>query len=238
MAVFLGLAACAHESSGPAGADEVSSTPTVVSLPDAQDIVPEVTAAVAGSGAARVSLTASEVSAGGDLIFGADAAVVGLSLQVNDVQVLIADGRHYLNLGQASGGMYLVVDPAGRFAQTFGPVVTLVDPVGFLSRLGAAVTSIEQRGLSEEIDGVSTTPYVFTVDVPQGFTPEQAALLGLAGGTVEVTVLVGPDLLPRRFSWSGDGGAVTMDYTDWGTKAGIESPPDDFVVDGAEFGYV
>jgi hypothetical protein len=154
--------------------------------------------------------------------------------------VRLVDGVYYLNLGQVSGGMFLRVDPAGggQFAQNFGPVLEQANPASQLKIFDAALTDFAVGDSGEEIDGVETTAYVLTLDPSKVLSEQQQAQTGGAlPPTMEVTMYLGPDDLPRRVTTEVSGATVTIDYSAWGEPVEVTAPPADQVTDGAAFGF-
>lgn len=242
----LALAACS-------GGDDSASDPSPTSSsdggadPDAgqaltqDDFVSTVSAAMLESGSVHVALDlgTADASGEGDIALGADAASTSLAVSINGNEVVLVDGTYYVNLGQFSGGMFLRIDPSsgGTFGSTFGGLLDQANPATQLSTFAAALTGFAVGDGTEKIDGVTTTAYVLTLDPAKVLTPEQ---LQLAGGelpdSIEVTMMLGPDDLPRRVTTSIAGADVVIDYSKWGEPVDVTAPPADQVTDGSAFG--
>lgn len=237
---------------GCSGDDEPKPGPTSASSDDRagdpagdaltrEDFASTVSAAMLEAGSVHVALDFGSAGASGegDVAVGADAASTSLAVSLNGNEVVLVDGTYYVNLGQFSGGMFLRIDPGsgGTFAETFGGLLDQANPATQLRLSESALTDFTVGAGTEKADGVSTTPYVLTLDPSKVLTPEQ---LALAGGdlpaSIEVTMLVGPDDLPRRVTTTIAGAEVVIDYTAWGDPVEIQAPPADQVTDGSAFG--
>ncbi|WP_229051910.1 hypothetical protein [Aeromicrobium sp. Leaf350] len=240
----LALTACSgdDDASGEPSASSSDASDEPAGDPLAQDeFVSTVAAAMLEAGSVHVDLDlgTSGTSGEGDVVVGADAASTSLAVSVNGNEIILVDNVYYVNLGQFSGGMFLQVDPesGGTFGETFGGLLDQANPATQLRLFESALTGFEVGDASDEVDGVKTTPYVLTLDPTKVLTPEQ---LSLAGGdlpaSVEVTMLLGPDDLPRRVTTTIAGAEVAIDYTAWGEPVDIAAPPADQVTDGGPFG--
>lgn len=241
----LALAACS-------GDDDPKPDPTSASSSDGtdepagdaltqEDFASTVSAAMVEAGSVHVALDFGSAGASGegDVVVGADAASTSLAVSINGNDVVLVDGTYYVNLGQFSGGMFLRVDPdsGGTFGETFGGLLDQANPATQLSLFDSALTGFAVGDGDEEVDGVTTTAYVLTLDPSKVLTPDQQAL---AGGelpaSIEVTMLLGPDDLPRRVTTTIAGAEVVIDYTAWGDPVDVTPPPADQVTDGSAFG--
>lgn len=237
---------------GCSGDDEPKPGPTSASSDDRagdpagdaltrEDFASTVSAAMLEAGSVHVALDFGSAGASGegDVAVGADAAATSLAVSLNGNEVVLVDGTYYVNLGQFSGGMFLRVDPdsGGTFGQTFKGLLDQANPATQLTLFESALTDFAVGDGATEVDGVATTAYVLTLDPSKVLTPDQ---LALAGGelpaSIEVTMLLGPDDLPRRVTTSLAGAEVVIDYTAWGDPVEIAAPPADQVTDGSAFG--
>ncbi|GAA1735452.1 hypothetical protein [Aeromicrobium alkaliterrae] len=241
----LALAACSG--GGDDSADpSPSSSATTSDEPAGDDLTQEefvstVTAAMVESGSVHVvlNLGAGGAAGEGDIAVGQTPQDSAISMTVNGNEVLLVDGSYYVNLAQASGGMYLEVDPdgTGQFASTFGPVLEQAAPVSQLRLFESALVGFAVGEGTQEVDGVTTTPYVLTVDPAKVLSAAQVALVeGALPPTMDVTLYLGPDDLPRRVVSTIAGADLTIEYSAWGEPVDIEAPPADLVTDGAPFG--
>lgn len=242
----LALAACS-------GDDEPAQEPSASTSDDAtaaptgdeltrQDFTATVAAAMAEAGSVHVELDFGTVGATGegDIQIGSSADDSALDVTVNGNAVVLVDGIFYVNLGQVSGGQYLQVDPGagGQFASSFGSLLEQANPASQLQLFDSALTDFRVDGAGAEVDGVATTAYVLTLDPATVLTPEQLALAGDdVPDSVEVTILLGGDDLPRRVTTSVAGAEIEIDYSSWGEPVEISAPPADQVTDGAPFGF-
>jgi hypothetical protein len=90
------------------------------------------------------------------------------------------------------------------------------------------VSSFDQKGKTISIDGVDARPYVIVVD-PSKLSSSKKADESLPK-SIEYTMYIGPDNLPRRVITqlpdpSGTGGnTMTINYSKWGEKVSIAKP--------------
>lgn len=242
----LALAACSGDDE-PTGDPSASASDGATAAPAGdeltrQDFTSTVAAAMAEAGSVHVELDfgAAGATGEGDIEIGSGAADSALEVTVNGNPVVLVDGIFYINLGQISGGQFLQVDPAagGQFASSFGNLLEQANPASQLQLFDTALTDFAVEGAGPEVDGVATTAYVLTLDPTTVLTPEQIALAGDdVPDSVEVTILLGGDDLPRRVTTSVAGAEVVIDYSAWGEPVEISAPPADQVTDGAPFGF-
>lgn len=239
----LGLAACSDDDTAPS--PETTSDSPQESSDDSSDALSQeeflqrVPAAMLEAGTVHAVLEGGGAGSGeGDISFGEDPGSTMVAMTVGDVEVRVLDGVYYLNLGQTSGGQFVKVDPTagGPFA-AFSGLLDQTNPTTQFQTVTDALVGFEPSDETEEIDGQETRAYVLTVDPAKVLTPDQQQL---AGGelpaTIEVTMHVGGDDLPRRVVTEVGGQAVTIEYSQWGDEVDIQAPPADQVVEGGAFG--
>ncbi|MFT4189463.1 MAG: hypothetical protein QM621_12880 [Aeromicrobium sp.] len=151
-----------------------------------------------------------------------------------DMEMLVVDGSMYMKMGEMTGGKYVQTsldDPQ------YGATVEQLDLGTQLKTFEEALVEFEATGESEEIDGVDAAEYVLTLDSEKVMEDLGQDLSSLEGSgvelpeTMEYTLFVGDDDLPRRMVANVDLGAgsseMTMDFFDWGTGADVEAPSAD-----------
>lgn len=244
--LVLGLSACSSDDDKKAADPDTSATPSATSkesvAPASAEQVAQLealTAAQARAGTAHVVMTlgaaAQEIKASGDLKLGKGDEAAAMAVDVEmagnqdySLSMILLDRALFVNLGQITGNKYGKVDLDDKLDETvaiqFTPLAEQLDPTRQLDRLAPALTSFEQNGEPQEIDGVQTQPYEVVLDakkIPGMENPPKDA-----PKTVTYTLFVGPDQLVRRVSTGADGAKVQADYTRWGEPVTIKAPKD------------
>jgi hypothetical protein len=147
------------------------------------------------------------------------------------IELRLVDEVFYLNFGPMTSNKFARIDlkdennPIGK---QFGDLLGSVDPAQQLRELKGAVKSFEQKGKAIELDGVQAQPYVIGIDPSKIEAAKQAG--GSLPKTLEYTMYVGPDNLPRRIvselpDVAGSGkGTSTIDFSKWGQEVSIAKP--------------
>lgn len=204
----------------------------------------EVAAASAEAGTAHVDMdfgvSGQAIKAAGDLVSGESPEQTRMQMtmsmgEMDSIELRLVEGVLYMNMGPMSENKFLRIDlgdEGGPMAGQFDDLLDNLDPAAQLEQLQSAITSFEQTGEPEQLDGVEATPYRIGIDAAQVAEqlgdPEEAA--GLPEEIV-YTMYVGPDNLPRRLVMDLQGAEMTMDYTDWGKDVEIEAPAEDQISD-------
>ncbi|OUZ10545.1 hypothetical protein BHE97_07250 [Aeromicrobium sp. PE09-221] len=209
-----------------------------------ENFVQEVKAALVEAGTVELTWTNSigdqEIAVEGRMVIAEDAGDRAAALTMDlpgpggpgasQLDLRLVDEVVYVNLGQATDDDFYRVEVNGDSAQDAEDFIAMLDqadPVHQLEILRDAVTGFSEDGDGGEIDGVSTTRYVLTVDSmamreAQGLDPEGTIELPR---NVDYVFSIGPDLLPRRMEVEiPSAGASTMEWRRWGQDAVIETP--------------
>ena len=249
----LGLTACGSDTDGGSGSgsevEEVSTELTEENLLD------EIAAAQAEAGTGHLSMEASQASDGvageADFVLGAgdgDETAVRIVMDLGGAdgtaEMRVVDGVLYMSLGETTDGKFLEISdddadsPLGQLAS----ITDSFDPNRQLEQIQDNVTSIEQKGEAEKIDGVEATPWAVTLDATSiledlaedaGLDP--ADLPEDAPDELTYTVFVGPDALPRRYVSDAEDLGFSVDLSKWGQDVSIEKPAADEISDENPF---
>ena len=202
----------------------------------------EVTQAQTEAGTSHIAMSVrvagQDVKAEGDLKVGTSAADTALAMAMNtgqsglgSVEMRLVDEIFYLNFGPMTGNKFARIDlndSSNPIGKQYGELVGNIDPSQQLKEFEGAVTSFDQKGKTTTIDGVQARPYVIVVDPSK--LPSAAKAGESLPKTIEYTMYVGPDNLPRRVisqlpDPTGTGGAtMTVNYSKWGEKVSIAKP--------------
>ncbi len=136
-------------------------------------------------------------------------------------RIVLTDGAYYMDLGEMSDNKFIKIDLSDE-TNPFGAMLGPIEDMGDLSKSFAgfkdSVESIKKVG-EEDLDGVSTTHYVVTVD-------PSAAVAAMGDGTVPTDAAsaledVAYDLWlddenrPAKMVIDIAGEKMTTTYTDW-----------------------
>lgn len=156
--------------------------------------------------------------------------------EMGQMEVRMAGGLTYMNLGELTGGKFLQVDPSDAsnpLAAGLGDMTGEIDPTKALADAEAAVTSVTKKGDAEDVDGVQATPYEVVMD-PTKLPEEQRAGLdqaAAAGVTVPSTFVytywLDADNRVRKMAFDLMGSATEMTFSNWGSGAPVTAPPAD-----------
>jgi hypothetical protein len=193
----------------------------------------------AGTSHIKLSLKVAgqAVKADGDLKVGTGPADTAMAMTMQTGQVglgslemRLVDQVFYLNLGPMTQNRFAKVDltdSSNPIGKQYGEIVGSLDPAQQLKEFEGAVSSFDQKGKAITLDGVKATPYVIVVDTAKLPAAKKASL----PKSLEYTMYVGPDNLPRRLlpqlpglGGSGAGNTMTIDYSHWGEKVSIDKP--------------
>lgn len=136
------------------------------------------------------------------------------------------DGIQYINMGEATGNMWMKMDPA-----TMPDLGAASNPIEQLRAFENAVTAVTEVG-AEDVNGIETTHYAVTIDSTKMTTTEQAVALppvidydiwlDSEGHTVQ---------LVNEIEAQGMQVGTTMTFADFGEPVTIEAPPADQITD-------
>jgi hypothetical protein len=186
----------------------------------------------------NMEVSGQTIKADGDIEVGKTAADTAMAMTMETgqsgmgaLEMRLVDEIFYLNFGPMTSNKFARIDltdennPIGK---QFGDLLGNVDPAQQLRKFEGAVKSFEQKGKTIELDGVQAQPYVIVVDPSKIESAKQAG--GSLPKTLEYTMYVGPDNLPRRIvsdlpTVAGSGkGASTIDFSKWGEDVSIAKP--------------
>lgn len=192
-----------------------------------------VASAVADAGSAHVTAEGTvmgmPLELEGDVAGGETAGDLAFALASPDggIDIRLADQVVYAKANPFTGGQFLSVDLTDAddpLVEQLESMKDKVDVQGLLDDLEGAI-SVEATGDEPQtLDGVETTAYAVTVDTAQLSTSSESHRLP---ATIELTVHVGADDLPRRIGMDAAGAPVTIDFSAWGEPVDIEAPAAD-----------
>lgn len=208
----------------------------LVQVTDAQMAVESVTMDI------TMSVAGEDVVAHGQSRMGEDPTDVEMAMTMEmpglgTMEMRFVDQVMYMSLGAESDGKFVAIDADDEmFGEDFALMLEQMDPSVQMELMKDAVLDFRQEGDPEQIDGVEAVPYVLELDfeavmegsgVPTDELPE-----GELPETVETTIFIGPDDLPRRMVMDTMGTQMTMDFSAWGAEVVIEAPAPDEILEG------
>jgi hypothetical protein len=147
------------------------------------------------------------------------------------LEMRLVDEVFYLNFGPMTSNKFAKIDLADEnnpIGKQFGDLLGGVDPAQQIREFKGAVKSFEQKGKAIELDGVQAQPYVIGIDPSKIDAAKQAG--GSLPKTLEYTMYIGPDDLPRRIVSDlpavagSEKGTSTIDFSKWGEEVEIAKP--------------
>jgi hypothetical protein len=202
----------------------------------------KVLAAQAKAGSSHMAMNmqvgGQTIKADGDIEVGKTAADTAMAMTMETgqagmgaLEMRLIDEVFYLNFGPMTSNKFAridLTDESNPIGKQFGDILGNVDPAQQLREFKGAVKTFEQKGKAIELDGVQAQPYVIGVDPSKIEAAKQAG--GSVPKTLEYTMYVGPDNLPRRIvsdlpAVAGSGeGKSTIDFSKWGDDVSIAKP--------------
>jgi hypothetical protein len=199
----------------------------------------EITQAVSDAGTSHVKMSANiagqDVEADGDLEIGDTPTDSAMAMTMKTgqpglgaLESRLIDEVFYINLGPMTGNKFTKIDLKDKnnpIGQQYGELVGKVDPAQQFKQFEGAVKSFDAKGKAITLDGVKAQPYVMIVDPSKMSAADKAG--ASAAKSLEYTMYIGPDNLPRRFISEvpgGAGGTMTIDYSKWGDAVSITAP--------------
>lgn len=204
-----------------------------------ENFAERLTAATVEAGSYSLEMTtdaggaSSTVSADVELTDSTTNMVMTMDQQGMEMEIRVVDAIFYLNLGEASNGMFVMVDPADEsnpLGAQFGGLEEQLDPTASLAGFEGAFSSVEKVGEPVDVDGVQAQQYTVVVDTTQvtGDLQEQAEA---AGATLppELTYEYWVDDQDRMVRTTSEvaGATVDMTFSGWGEDFGITAPAQD-----------
>ncbi len=178
------------------------------------------------------------IKADGDIQVGETATDTAMAMTMDtgqagmgSLEMRLVDEVFYLNFGPMTSNKFAridLTDESNPIGKQFGDIIGNVDPSQQLRDLKGAVKSFDQKGKAIKLDGVQAQPYVVTIDTSK--IPDAKKAGGSLPKTLEYTMYVGPDDLPRRIvsdlpAVAGSGGGTsTIDFSKWGEEISIAKP--------------
>jgi hypothetical protein len=236
------LVGCGDKDDGKAGSGSNGTTLTRATFFD------ETAQAQKKAGTSHVKLSVKAagqtIKADGDLKVGAGPADTAMAMTMQTgqaglgtLEMRLVNRVFYLNFGPMTQNKFAKIDltdPDNPIGKQFGEIAGNLDPAQQLKEFKGAVSSFDQKGEVVTLDGVKATPYVIGVDTAKLPAAKKASM----PKTLEYTMYVGPDNLPRRvlaqlpgLGGSGSGNTMTIDYSHWGEKVSIAKPKASEVTD-------
>lgn len=247
LALGLGLAGCTTQAPAePAGQTESGGDDQTVETGTAltkDDFAERITAAQLQAGMVHVSQTietdGSTTTTDGAMTVTADIGSARVAMTssgpTGSNEVRIVDGVMYMNLGELSQNMFMVIDGSDSALMDPTEIMRLLDPQTQIDTFGRSILELTP-GEREEIDGVSTTRYTLVLDtaILLSASPIPGIDPAVVGETVDYEIWVGDDDLPRRMSMSFAGTAssttAVTDYSRWGEPVDIQAPSADQII--------
>ncbi len=204
----------------------------------------EVAAAQAKAGTSHVAMSLT-VPAGqsfrsyGEMKIGKSAkdtamamTVTGNTGGIGKVELRLVDQNFYIALGTLTSNKFVKIDLTDKsnpVAMRSGELIENLDPARQVKQYEAAIVKFDNEAEPVKLDGVQAQPYKITID-PAKARQLKNVSAGKLPKTMDFTLFVGPDDLPRRMVSlipAPDGSGTTklqMDYTAWGEKVSIAAP--------------
>ena len=209
----------------------------------------EVLQAQSKAGTSHMAMTmevgGQSIKADGDIKVGEKAADTAMAMTMETgqsgmgaLEMRLVEEVFYLNFGPMTSNKFAKIDlndESNPIGKQFGDILGNVDPAQQLRESKGAVKTFEQKGKAIELDGVQAQPYVIGIDPSKIPAAKQAG--GSLPETIEYTMYVGPDNLPRRIvsdlpAVAGAGaGQSTIDFSKWGEEVSITKPKASEVTD-------
>ena len=200
----------------------------------------EVTQAQAKAGTSHIKMSTSvggqDVTSEGDIRIGKTPADTAMAMTMEtgqgglgSIEMRFVDEIFYLNFGPMTRNKFAKIDLNDKdnpISSQFGELVGNVDPASQFEQFKGAVSEFDKKGEAITLDGVKAQPYVVVVDTSKMPATEKATDNTLPK-TLEYTMYIGPDNLPRRITSAlpaAGGGTLTIDYSKWGEEVSIGKP--------------
>lgn len=177
--------------------------------------------------------TSGTISADVELTDSTTNMAMTMDQQGMQMEIRVVDAIFYLNLGEVSNGMFVMVDPADEsnpLAAQFSGIEEQLDPTASLEGFEGAFTSVEKVGEPVDVEGVQAQQYTVVVDTTKvtGQLQEQAEAAG-AALPPELTYDYWVDDQDRMVRTTSEvaGATVDMTFSGWGEDFGITAPSED-----------
>jgi hypothetical protein len=186
----------------------------------------------------KVNVAGQKITSEGDLKVGETAADTAMAMTMQSgqaglgsIEMRLVDQVFYLNFGPMTSNKFAKVDltdESNPIGKQYAEIIGSLDPSQQFKDFEGAVSSFEQKGEAITLDGVKAQPYKIRIDTAKIPAAKKAGKS--LPKTLEYTMYIGPDNLPRRMiselpgSSGPDGNAMTIDYSKWGEKVTIAKP--------------
>lgn len=196
-----------------------------------------IVSAVTDAGSAHVSaegtLMGLPLALEGDVTGGEQPQDLALALASADggIDIRLVDQVAYAKADPFTGGQFLSIDLTDSddpFVAQLKSIGDKVDLGSLLADLDGAISVEAKGGEPETLDGVATTAYDVSVDTAK--LPE-SDVAGKGPASVDFTVHVGADDLPRRIVMDSSGTPFTVDFSAWGEPVDVAAPSADDISD-------
>lgn len=192
--------------------------------------VSSMTSAVTDAGSAHVSaegtLMGMPLALEGDVTGGEERQDFALALTSADggIDIRLVDQVAYAKVNPFTGGQFLsldLTDAQDPLVAQLDSFTDKVDVESLLSDLHGAISVEAATDEGRTLDGVETTAYDVTVDTAR-LAKSDVASRGPA--SIELTVYVGADDLPRRVVMDDGSSPITVDFSAWGEPVEVSAP--------------
>jgi LppX_LprAFG lipoprotein len=240
------LAACGGDDSSQAKGDSSSVGEKASTTLTKDNFFTEVSQAQQDAKTSHVEMdfgvSGQEIKASGDVAVAKDVADTKMAMKMSagaqgDIEMRLVNGVFYMNMGPMTQNKFAKIDlndTSNPIGKQFSGLLDSVDPSKQIEQLQGSITSFEQKGAAQKIDGVEAKPYVVGVDSQKIVSQLGAAGAGASSQLpkeIVYTMWIGPDNLPRRINLDLSGTKMTMDYSKWGEDVSIEAPAQDQISD-------
>lgn len=230
------LSACSDDGSSGGVGEESGTTLTQSNFLD------EITQAQTKAGSSHIQMAVDvagqKLEAEGDIQVGDTAADAAMAMTMNtgqagmgSLEMRLIDQVFYLNFGPMTDNKFAEIDLTDKsnpIGKQYSDLISNLDPAQQLKQFEGAVTSFEKKGKTVSLDGVDAQPYVVEIDTTK-MSGAAEAPPGMPK-TLEYTMYIGPDNLPRRVlsqlpaAAGAGGGEMKIDYSKWGEEVSIAKP--------------
>ena len=185
-----------------------------------------------------LEVAGQKIKADGDIKVGESPEDTAMALTMDSgqaglgsLEMRMVDQVFYLNFGPMTSNKFAKIDltdESNPIGKQYADIIGSLDPTQQFKEFEGAVSKFDQKGKAIELDGVQAKPYVVVVDTSKMPSAKKAG--GSLPKTLEYTMYVGPDNLPRRVitelpaAAGGSGTDMTINYSKWGDEVSIAKP--------------
>jgi hypothetical protein len=226
-----GLASPAAASSAPSragsGSDVLTADDFVAKVGAAQKMQKSVRMSISATAAGTaITATATVDMRGSKIAMDEKVRVPG----AGDVEIRLVDGDVYMNLGAATHGKWVTIDPrdADDPLAKYAGLLDGSDPTRQLDGVKGAITSAKPSGPPTTLDGVPVQKYVLTVDTAKLGTAMQDQLGAASSAlpaTLKYTYWIDSNDLMRKVETTIAGSKAELAFDHWGVPVAVTAPP-------------